>query len=74
MYASKSSRPVLGIVIHPNSDYAGTNILLSAEKDENIFESTRILRSGISYQPSFRFTFFLYIGISKSPAVKKGFT
>ena len=25
----------------------------------------------IAYQPSFRFTIFIYIGVSKSPAVKK---
>ena len=29
MSASKSSRPVLVILIHPNTDYAGMNILLT---------------------------------------------
>jgi len=34
--ASKSSRPVLVILIHPNADYAGNNILLSVGKHDNV--------------------------------------
>ena len=30
MCAAKSSRPVLVILIHPNADYAGKNVVLSA--------------------------------------------
>jgi len=42
MCASKSSRPVLVILIHPNADNAGKNVLLSENNTKNFIDIRRI--------------------------------